>query len=202
MITYRPFSSLTKEEIAFVVNDIFHPADIPEISFDNNNNTFDVRITTKYTNSNSKISKETVELRLNQDNIYPIFSTTPAQKHKWKQFLYAKGCDERLRNNPYLESETNKNDFRRIDFETGECDSNGNHVLKTGEFSVLFNRNVISEDEVEELICSGATNTTTVLSLQHKLLPMHSKGRLLNNQKRWLKEMNNISNISNTIKKC
>lgn len=50
---------------------------------------------------------------------------------------------------------TKMENIRRHDFESYCCNSDGEPVIKTGDVSVIYNTDVISEKEVDELIRTG-----------------------------------------------
>lgn len=45
--------------------------------------------------------------------------------------------------------------IRRQDFESYSCNSDGEPIIKIGDVSVIYNTDVISEEEVDELIKTG-----------------------------------------------
>ena len=85
IMKYREFLSLTDEEIRFILTDIFHPIKIENIQRD------------------KEFNEITEEVVLSLSSIDIDFSLDYEDQFKWRKFLLAKGCDERLKDNPYLE---------------------------------------------------------------------------------------------------
>lgn len=108
MLKYRKFLDLTDEEIKFILNDIFHPVKIENIHRDKDWNQFTVEITTGgWNNGEDEDFEITDEITLTLPTLQSCgldvdFSLDKEDELKWSQFLLAKGCDERLKNNPYL----------------------------------------------------------------------------------------------------
>lgn len=100
MIKYREFLDLTDEEIEFVINDIFpYTKQINNIERDKkwNRISCDIYIMEEYPEY-----ADTLDLSLNTIETHD-FILTDEELLKWKQFLLAKGCDYRLKDNPYME---------------------------------------------------------------------------------------------------
>lgn len=98
---YREFLSLTDEEIKFILNDIFSPIDIGEIErVDNDLIRADIFIMPEYPGIADTIDLTPVDMDTHD------FDLSGEETWKWTQFLLAKGIDERLKDNPYLEQET------------------------------------------------------------------------------------------------
>lgn len=99
MLKYMEFMDLTDDEIIFIIKDIF-----PTTSkVDNINrcvkwNTIscDIYIVEEYPDY-----ADTLDLDLTGIESHD-FILTEDEELKWKQFLLAKGCDYRLKDNPYL----------------------------------------------------------------------------------------------------
>ncbi len=103
MLKYREFLSLTDEEIKFIINDIFHPVKVDNIQKNKKYNEITVDITTIWGVGEDEDTEITDEITLTESNIIADFSLANGDLRKWKQFLLAKGCDYRLKNNPYIE---------------------------------------------------------------------------------------------------
>lgn len=102
MLRYREFLNLTDEEIEFIINDIFHPVKVDNIQRDKDFNEITADITTTW-NDGEENFNVTDEITLATKKIIVNFSLTKNDLLKWQQFLLAKGCDYRLKDNPYLE---------------------------------------------------------------------------------------------------
>ena len=104
MIKYRDFLSLTDEEIEFILTDIFHPTKIENIQRYKEFNEITADITTGGWNDGEIDNFEvTDEITLSITGMEVDFSLCKGDELKWKQFLLAKGCDYRLKDNPYFE---------------------------------------------------------------------------------------------------
>ena len=100
MIKYREFLDLTDEEIEFVINDIFpYTKQINNIERDKKWNRISCDI---YIMEECPEYADTLDLSLNTIETHD-FILTDEELLKWKQFLLAKGCDYRLKDNPYME---------------------------------------------------------------------------------------------------
>nr|DAV07185.1 MAG TPA: hypothetical protein [Caudoviricetes sp.] len=99
---YREFLSLTDEEIKFILTDIFNPTKIENIQRDKNWNKITADITTNITidEQDFEITRQAV---LSPSAIAVNDYYEYENQLKWRKFLLAKGCDERLKDNPYLE---------------------------------------------------------------------------------------------------
>lgn len=111
MLKYREFLDLTDEEIKFIINELFFPTKIENIRRNKQLNEISLDMTVGgKEDSNRGGMKETGEVILGLPipgghcGIYvDLFSLDRDDPLKWKQFLLAKGCDYRLKDNPYLE---------------------------------------------------------------------------------------------------
>lgn len=102
---YREFLSLTDAEISFILMDIFNPTKIENIRRDEKYNEITVDITTGgWDDGEGGTFQVTDEMCLQMDTIEVDFSLDKTDLKKWRQFLLAKGCDVRLKDNPYLVS--------------------------------------------------------------------------------------------------
>lgn len=102
---YREFLSLTDEEIIYIIKEIFpHTNRVDNIERVNDQNKIscNIYIMPQYPDLPDKL-----RLYLPEDESESIqtcdFSLTPEELLKWEQYLLAKGCDYRLKDNPYLE---------------------------------------------------------------------------------------------------
>ena len=107
MLEYREFLDLTDEEIKFILTEIFHPVKIENIQRDKTYNEFTVEITTGWNEGEKDEFEITEEIALKMPSFYSCglevdFQLKREDELKWKQFLLAKGCDYRLKDNPYL----------------------------------------------------------------------------------------------------
>lgn len=101
---YREFLALTDEEIRFILTDIFNPTKIENIRRDEKYNEIIVDITTDgWDDDEGGTFQITDEIFLHMDTIEVDFSLDDVDLKKWRQFLLAKGCDVRLKDNPYLD---------------------------------------------------------------------------------------------------
>ena len=100
MLKYREFLSLTDEEIKYIVRDIFpYTKDINNIERDER---YDIISCDIYIMEEYPEYADTLDLSLTDIKTHD-FTLTNGEVLKWKQFLLAKGCDYRLKNNPYME---------------------------------------------------------------------------------------------------
>ncbi len=100
MLQCREFLSLTDEEIKFIIKDIFpYTKEINNIERDKkwNRISCDIYIMEEYPEY-----ADTLDLSLENIKTHD-FMLTNDEILKWKQFLLAKGCDYRLKDNPYME---------------------------------------------------------------------------------------------------
>ena len=109
MLQYREFLSLTDEEIKFILTEMFNPTKIVNIERDKEWNKITVEMTTGGWDDGEGGEFE-IEgiITLKMPTVYDCglevdFSLTSEDKLKWEQFLLAKGCDYRLKDNPYME---------------------------------------------------------------------------------------------------
>ncbi|WP_281740651.1 hypothetical protein [Holdemanella biformis] len=101
---YREFLDLTDDEIKQIVTDIFAPVKIENIKRYKKWNSFTVDITTDgWGDGEGGTMEITDNIELTMDDISVDFHVEPEDEWKWKQFLLAKGCNELLKDNPYLE---------------------------------------------------------------------------------------------------
>lgn len=108
MLKYREFLSLTDEEIKFILTEMFNPIKIGTIERDKEFNEITAEITTGGWDDGEDEDFE-IEgvITLKIPTVYNCglevdFSLTSEDKLKWSQFLLAKGCDYRLKDNPYM----------------------------------------------------------------------------------------------------
>lgn len=114
-MVYREFMDLTDDEIKYIIKDIFpYTSKIDNIIRDPRFNQIscDIYIMEEYPDI-----PDTLDLMVpafGEEGIKTHdFSLTDKELWKWKQFLLAKGCDERLKDNPYLE-------FNETDIQDGD----------------------------------------------------------------------------------
>lgn len=106
---YRKFLDLTNAEIRFIVSDIFNPTRIFDICRDKKRNEITLNIVTDGWQDGERDNFEIIdEVVLSLPNGYHggISSDFPLSREeelKWEKYLLAKGCDHRLKDNPYLE---------------------------------------------------------------------------------------------------
>ena len=109
MLQYREFLSLTDEEIKFILTEMFNPTKIVNIERDKEWNKITVEMTTGGWDDCEGGEFEIEDIiTLKMPTVYDCglevdFSLTSEDKLKWEQFLLAKGCDYRLKDNPYME---------------------------------------------------------------------------------------------------
>lgn len=109
MLQYREFLSLTDEEIKFILTEMFNPTKIVNIERDKEWNKITVEMTTGGWDDGEGGEFEIENIiTLKMPTVYDCglevdFSLTSEDKLKWEQFLLAKGCDYRLKDNPYME---------------------------------------------------------------------------------------------------
>lgn len=101
---YRKFLSLTDDEIRFILTDIFDPVKIENIKRYSDSDMITAEITTGGwgTDDNQEGFEITDVIELMPDDINVDFNTSSHDIHKYQQFLLAKGCNELLKDNPYL----------------------------------------------------------------------------------------------------
>lgn len=109
MLQYREFLSLTDEEIKFILTEMFNPTKIVNIERDKEWNKITVEMTTGGWDDGEGGEFEIEDIiTLKMPTVYDCglevdFSLISEDKLKWEQFLLAKGCDYRLKDNPYME---------------------------------------------------------------------------------------------------
>ncbi|EGN45333.1 hypothetical protein [Mediterraneibacter gnavus] len=109
MLQYREFLSLTDEEIKFILTEMFNPTKIVNIERDKEWNKITVEMTTGGWDDGEGGEFEIEDIiTLKMPTVYDCglevdFSLTSEDKLKWEQFLLAKGCDYRLKDNSYME---------------------------------------------------------------------------------------------------
>lgn len=104
-MVYREFMDLTDDEIKYIIKDIFpYTTKIDNIIRDPQFNQIscDIYIMEEYPDIPDTLDL-TVPAFGEEGITTHDFSLTDKELWKWKQFLLAKGCDERLKDNPYLE---------------------------------------------------------------------------------------------------
>ena len=105
---YKEFLELTDDELEFIVNDIFHLEKISNIERDKKWHRITCDATTGgWDDGEGGTFEITDELELEMPNggncgIHVNFSIDADDIIKWKKFLLAKGCNELLKDNPYL----------------------------------------------------------------------------------------------------
>ncbi len=110
-MVYRELTSLTNDEIRFIVNDIFHPKKITNIKRYKKTNCITCDITTTWDGDEGEDDIEIVdEVELKtpsfiEKGIHVDFSLASDDYLKWKQYCLAKGCFAYIKDNPYLEIE-------------------------------------------------------------------------------------------------
>lgn len=102
MLKYREFLDLTDEEIKFILTEIFNPVKIDNIQRDKDFDEITAEITTGGWDDGEDTFEVTDEITLSMTGMEVDFSLCAEDKLKWRQFLLAKGCDYRLKDNPYL----------------------------------------------------------------------------------------------------
>lgn len=104
MLKYRKLTDLSDEEIKYALNDILHPRSIENIERDEELNCIFVDVETDWgVEGEHDYIIDTITLS-NEMISVPWFDTG-RDNYKWQQFLLAKGCNELLKDNPYLEVE-------------------------------------------------------------------------------------------------
>mgnify|MGYP000171904698 FL=1 len=109
MLKYREFLDLTDEEIKFILTEMFNPTKIGNIERGKEWNEITAEMTTGGWDDGEGGEFEIEDVITSKmPTAYSCglevdFSLTSEDKLKWKQFLLAKGCDYRLKDNPYME---------------------------------------------------------------------------------------------------
>ena len=109
---YRDFMSLTDDEIIFIITDIFpYTKKVDNIVRDQKSQyiSCDIYIMDEYPEYADTLDL-TVPRGYDQGIATHDFSLTDEELWKWKQYLLAKGCDQRLKDNPYLETKSDDNE--------------------------------------------------------------------------------------------
>lgn len=99
MLKYIELLDLTDEEIIFIIKDIFpYTSRVDNIERDRKSNSIscDIYIMDEYPDY-----ADMLDLTLDGIETHD-FTLTHEEEWKWKQFLLAKGCDYRLKDNPYM----------------------------------------------------------------------------------------------------
>lgn len=100
MLKYREFLDLTDEEIKFIIKDIFpYTRCVNDIQRDKESNQMSCSI---YILEEYPDIPDTLDLSLEGIETHD-FELNKKELLKWRQFLLAKGCDYRLKDNPYME---------------------------------------------------------------------------------------------------
>ena len=106
---YRDFLTLTDEEIEFIIKDIFDAEKVENIERDEKWREITCDMTTggwSDDESENFSITDTITLKepaLDDCGLSINFSINDEEKVKWRQFCLAKGCNEYLKDNPYLE---------------------------------------------------------------------------------------------------
>lgn len=100
MLKYREFLDLTDEEIEFIIKDIFtYTRCVNDIERYKESNQMSCSI---YILEEYPDIPDTLDLSLEGIETHD-FELNKKELLKWRQFLLAKGCDYRLKDNPYME---------------------------------------------------------------------------------------------------
>ena len=102
MLKYRKLTELTDEEIKFAISDIIQPVYLGEINRDYKWATSDVEVTIDWGEAGQE-DLITDTITLHYDKLSVPWYDHGNDNYKWRQFLLAKGCNELLKDNPYLE---------------------------------------------------------------------------------------------------
>lgn len=104
LIQYREFMELTDEEIIFIIKEIFPDTTrVDNITRDIkwNRISCNIYIMPEYPDIPDELDLELPSWESCGITTHD-FTLTDEEGMKWKQYLLAKGCDERLKDNPYL----------------------------------------------------------------------------------------------------
>lgn len=104
LMQYREFMDLTDEEIIFIIKDIFpDTTKVDNIIRDTkwNRISCNIYIIPEYPDIPDELDLELPSWESCGITTHD-FTLTDEEGMKWKQYLLAKGCDERLKDNPYL----------------------------------------------------------------------------------------------------
>lgn len=139
---YREFMSLTDEEIIFIMKEIFpYTSRVDNIRRDEK---------WKRISCDIYIMEEEPdfadEIQLDESGISTHdFEITLDEEWKFKQFLLAKGCDERLKDNPYMADEE-KQVIKNLVDEMSECGMFcGRYDAKNGSDKFMNGVNTVME---------------------------------------------------------
>ena len=103
---YRDFLELTDEEIVFIMKEIFPNAfRVDNVERDKKWRRISCDI---YIMEEEPDFADEIEFDANGNMSTHDFMITQDEEFKLKQFLLAKGCDERLKDNPYLSKNTKR----------------------------------------------------------------------------------------------
>lgn len=104
MLKYREFLSLTDEEIEFILKDIFEATKVENITRNQKWNNIEVDITTQWEDPDKEngYMDVTDTITLYGYTIEAPFSIDIGDRWRWEQFLLSKGCNDLLKDNPYL----------------------------------------------------------------------------------------------------
>lgn len=104
---YRNFGSLRSDEIQEFMDVAMKEFTVDAISYDEVDDSFKVAChsTWESESDDGELISEDLDdtIALYDDGISADFEVLGNEKRLWQQFLLAKGCDWRLRNNPFLE---------------------------------------------------------------------------------------------------
>lgn len=101
MLKYRKLTDLTDEEIRTIVTDLFDPVEIGTIQRNSKYETIAVEITTAGWGEDADM-EITEEVELTTEQFFADMATNDEDLFRYQQFLLAKGCDIRLKSNPYM----------------------------------------------------------------------------------------------------
>lgn len=100
---YRKFLSLTDDEIRYIITEMFDFVTIEYIYKNTNNNTISVFISADgWLKEDGTYERVQDKIVLTPTNIHANFAIEENELVKYYQYLFAKGCNKLLRNNPYL----------------------------------------------------------------------------------------------------
>ena len=103
---YRSFGSLRGDEIQEFMDVAMKEFTVDAISYDKIDDSFKVACHSTWVSESDDgefISEDLDDtITLYDDGIYADFQVLENEERLWQQFLLAKGCDWRLRNNPFL----------------------------------------------------------------------------------------------------
>lgn len=108
---YRPFLSLSNEEIEFIIKEIFpNTPRVDNIVRNEKTETIscDIYIMEEYPDFADTLDLTVPSIRDPEGITTHDFALDSEELWIWQQYLLAKGCDRRLENNPYLEEELDK----------------------------------------------------------------------------------------------